>query len=327
VPHGRARLLFSALNLKSSLGMEASGRIVRRGLRSMRAIALSLLSLACGGCISLHRHRPGPDSLAACRQLSREGVAALEQGDNARAQALLEEAVAAGPSDVDARRQLAEVMWQTGAKRDAVVHMESAVRLDPRHAPTLMRAGEMMLGLGAVDEALERAERALALDATLPGAWALRGRVFRAQKENDRALADFQQALRYNPRAPDVLLEVAELQFQLGRPQRSLTTVQYLLDSYPRGEEPQRALWLQGLAFGAVDRKQDAVASLYAASTHGPAQSELLYQLARAQSAAGDPVAAAATARQALAADGNHQGSRALLAQLEHAGGDAPMRR
>jgi hypothetical protein len=136
------------------------------------------------------------------------------------------------------------------------------------------------------------------------------------------------QALRYNPHAPDALLEVAELQYQLSRPQRALATVQYLLDAYTPGEEPRRALWLQGLAFEAIDRRQDAVTSLYAASTHGPAEPELLYQLARAQNAAGDPAAAAITARQA--ADAGHEGGRLLLAQLQQAGGDgstAPLRR
>jgi predicted Zn-dependent protease len=151
--------------------------------------------------------------------------------------------------------------------------------------------------------------------------------VFRTQNNYERALADLQQALRYHPQAPNVLLEVAELQYQLGRPQRALTTVQCLLDSYPQGEEPRRALWLEGLAYGAVDRPHDAVASLCAASARGPAQPELLYQPARAQSAAGDPAGAAITARQALAADVRHEASRALLAQLEHGGGDATVRR
>jgi tetratricopeptide (TPR) repeat protein len=279
------------------------------------------------GCTTLRRQKASADSIAACRQLSRDGVAAIERGDNARAQTLLEEAVAAEPSDIDARRQLAEVLWQNEARQEAVVHMEAAVRLEPRHAPTLVRSGEMLLGLRAADRALERAERALALDPALAGAWALRGRVFRTQNDHERALADFQQALRYHPQAPNVLLEVAELQYQLGRPQRALTTVQCLLDSYPQGEEPRRALWLEGLAYGAVDRPHDAVASLAAASTRGPAQPELLYQLARAQSAAGDASGAAVTARQALAADGGHEASRALLAQLEHTGGEETVRR
>lgn len=286
-----------------------------------------LIALAACGCATLRRKQAAPDAVAACRQLSREGVAALERGDCPRAQTLLEEAVSASPSDVDARRQLAEVLWLAGARQEAVVHMEAAVRLDERHAPTMVRSGEMLLALGAVDKALKRAERAMALDPTLPSAWSLRGRVFRRQGDDERALADFHQALRYNPHAPDALLEVAELQYQLGRPQRALASVQYLLDAYAPGDEPRRALWLQGLAYQAIERRQDAVASLYAASTHGPADPELLFQLARAQSAAGDPASAAISARQA--ADAGHEGGRLFLAQLQadgNAGQDTILR-
>jgi tetratricopeptide (TPR) repeat protein len=184
--------------------------------------------------------------------------------------------------------------------------------------------------LGAVDRALARAEEAIVLDATLPAAWALRGRIYRQRGELDRALADLQQALRYGPNAADVLQDAAELQFRLGRPQRCLATLQHLLEATPTAEQPRDALWLAGLAYGAVQRREDAVANLYAASLRGEPHPELLYQLARAQSTAGRPDEAATTVRQALAADGRHEPSRALLAQLEAAGSpgvDVPLRR
>jgi tetratricopeptide (TPR) repeat protein len=218
-----------------------------------------------------------------------------------------------------ARRQLAEVLWKTGDLEAAVAHSQAAVELDPRHAPTIVRCGELLLATGSVDGARQRAEDALVLDSTLAGAWALRGRVHRHQGEFEQALADFHQSLRYNQHASDVLLDAAELQFQLGRPQRCLTTLQSLLETYAPGEEPRRAMWLEGLAFSATGRPADAVAALSAASTRGPAEPELLFQLAHAQAAAGQPAAAAVTARQA--ADAGHVGSQALLAELQ--AGDA----
>jgi tetratricopeptide (TPR) repeat protein len=280
---------------------------------------IACLSLWASGCATLRRHTDNSESVGACRQLSREGVAAMEHGDDARARTLLDQAVEASPTDVDARRQLAEVLWKGGDAKEAVKHIEAAVELDPRHAPTVVRSGEMLLAMSESERALVRADHALVLDSTLAGAWALRGRVFRQRGEQDRALADFYQALRYNPHASDVLLEAAELQYQLGRPQRCLTTLQNLLESYPAGEEPRRALWLEGLAYTAVNRPRDAVDALYAANSRGPAEPELLFQLARAQQASGDTAAAATTARQA--ADAGHEGGRSLLAQLQAAGG------
>ena len=294
-----------------------------RNLRTSCASALLVAAASCAlgtpGCAHLRRDKVTSDEVVACRQLSREGVAALERGDCTRARELLDQAVAASPSDLEARRELAEVLWQEGSHQEAMVHMEAAVRLDPRHAPTLVRSGEMLLAFGAADRALARAGEAVALDPTLGSAWALRGRVLRRKGDLEPALADMQQSLRYNPHDAAVLVETAELQYQLGRPHRCLTTVHQLLDAYPPGEEPRRALWLEGLAFGAVDRREDAVRSLAAASRQGAPDPDLLYQLARAQHAAGHPGEAAEAARQALAASGGHEASRALLAQLESA--------
>ena len=257
-----------------------------------------------------------PESVATCRQLARDGISAMELGNYNQACTLLENAVETSPTDIDARRQLAEALWQMGRQQEAVVHMEAAVRLDPTHAPTLVRAGEMLLSSGNEKRALERAEQAIGLEPTLAGAWELRGHIYHQRNELPRGLADLQQALHYAPQETEVLLEVAEIQYQLQRPQRSLATLHHLLDHCPPGSEPQRALWLEGLAYGKLARPHDAVESLLAATERGPAQADLLYALAQAEVAAGHPDAAATSVRQALALDSGHQASRTLLAQL-----------
>lgn len=256
-------------------------------------------------------------SLATCRELSQDGVAAMELGEWDRARMVLDEAVTTSPNDADARRHLSEALWQTYQRREAVVQMEAAVGLDPRHAPTIVRAGEMLLELGSVDRALEHAQQAIALDSTLAGGWALRGRVERHKGNSASALADLQQALRFAPHQTDILLQIAEVQYELGRPQRCLTMLHHLLDIYPPGEEPQQALWLEGLAYGAMNRHQDAIESLAAASSQGEPPANLLYQLARAEQSAGQTAAAANTARRVLAIDQQHQAGKLLLAQLQ----------
>lgn len=285
-------------------------------LPACRLLLCSGLALAClPGCASL-RQKIVPDSVAACRDFQREGVAALERGDDERAHEMLVKAVSASPTDVDARRQLAEVLWEEGRPNEAIEQIEAAVELEPTHGPTVVRAGEMLLAAGQIDQAQPFAQRGLALDHTSPGAWALRGRIYRRQGNAERALADLQRALQYAPDSRDILFDVSELHYQLGRPQRCLTTLHYLLDRYPRGEQPQRALWLEGLAYQSVDRPREAAASLLAASTRGEPHPELLYQLAKVEAALGRPAAATSAVRQALALDSEHAESRALLASL-----------
>ncbi len=292
--------------------------------RSTRWVALIGYALFCGsilactgGCRSMGKKKIVPDALATCRELSQNGVTAMELGEWDKARAVLHEAVTTSPTDAEARCHLAEALWQTHSRREAVVHMEAAVQLDPRHAPNVVRAGEMLLEIGVIDRAQQRAEQAIALDSTLAGGWALRGRVERERGNSKRALADLQQALRFAPHQTEVLLHVAEVQYELGRPQRSLSTLHSLLDIYPPGEEPQQALWLEGLAYGAMERHQDAVESLAAASQQANPPTNLLYQLARAEQSAGQTASAANTARRALALDQQHEPSRLLLAQLQ----------
>ena len=291
------------------------------------ALLLSAAALVANGC-ALGKKKVVSESLTTCRELSREGVSAMETGQWNRAQDLLSGAVAASPSDADARRNLGEALWQQGSHRDALVHMETAVQLDPRHVPTLVRSGEMLLMMGASEKAMTRAEEALRLDATLAGPWALRGRVYRQQGDLERALADLQQSLRFSPHDTGSLLEVAQIHYELGRPQRTLSTLHSLLDNYPPGGEPQQVLWLEGLAYDSLNRHQEAVESLAAASQRGAAPPQLLFQLAQAENAAGQREAATNTLRQALAVDGTHEPSRVMLAQLQQVstGGETLLR-
>ncbi len=280
----------------------------------LAAIALLLSPM---GCALSGKKKLVPESLTTCRELSREGITAMEAGQLDRAETLLTDAVTASPSDIDARRNLAEALWQKGTHREAVVQMEAAVRLDPRHAPTIVRAGEMLLAVGASERAMQRAEQAIRLDPNLPGAWALRGRLYRERGELDRAMADLQYALRFAPQDTAALLEVAQMQYELGRPQRSLSTLHCLLDTYPPGQEPQQALWLEGLAYASLGRHQEAVESLYTASLRGQPRTDLLFQLAQAEQSAGQRDSATQTLRTALALDEGHEASRIMLAELE----------
>src|SRR5262245_48321762 len=108
--------------------MEALRHVDSR--QRLLAWAMVALILHSAGCATLRRHKDNAECVGACRQLSREGLAAMEHGDDARARTLLEQAIAKSPTDVDAQRQLAEVLWKGGVTRDAVEHIEAAVKLD-----------------------------------------------------------------------------------------------------------------------------------------------------------------------------------------------------
>jgi tetratricopeptide (TPR) repeat protein len=283
---------------------------------ALRFTILAALTVSVtGGCALAGRRVPAVQSVAG-RDLSLQGMAAMEMGHWERAETLFRESIELSPADADARRYLAEALWRRGAAKEAIEQIEAAVAADAADAALAVRAGELQLAVGGREQALARAEQAIRLDPKLPAAWALRGRAFWQLNRTERALADFHRALEFGPQDPDLLMDVATLYRQIGQPVRSLSTLHRLLDACSPGQEPQQALYLQGLALADLDRPQPALDSFLAASQRGPSNVELLYQLARAHAAIGDHASASAALEQALAQDASHAPSRQLLAHL-----------
>lgn len=282
-------------------------------------IACAALAAAGLGCRSLSRDGPASRNAASCRQLSQQGINAMEHGDWRRAETLLVRALQTSPADVEARRNYAETLWHRGAQTQAVAQVEEARRVAPEDTGLAVRAGEMYLALGQMEKARGAAEQALSLDSKFAAAWALRGTILERTGNYQQALADYQRSLGYAPGNTDVLLRLAETYRQMNMPSRALSALQSILDTYPPGEEPANLLYLQGLALIALERYNDATSSLMLANQRGPHSAELLCRLAEAHYLAGRPSEARAVLQQALALEPAHPASLALVARLPQA--------
>ena len=286
-----------------------------------RLLAVSILVIAAAivaansGCAALGR-RPVAADVAAARDLTQQGVTAIEMGNWPEAERLLQTAVETSPDDPGARRYLAEALWHRGATAAAIVQIERAVELEPKDSTLVVRRGEMLLATGAAERSLQCADDAIALNPKLAAAWALRGRVYWKLDQTERALADLQRSLQFAPDQSDVLMDIVALYRQRGQHDRCLTTLQHLLDTYPPGQGTQLAYWMEGLTLTDLGRPQQAAESLRIASQQGPPNADILYYLAQAELAGGRPDAAATAAQQALAVNPSHAPSRQLLTEL-----------
>ncbi len=284
--------------------------------RCLLAAFLLATWLTMPGCQLPGRGGAVPESLAASRQLSRRGVAALERSRWDEAEKLLGRAVKSCPEDPDARRHYAEALWQRGARAEAIAQLDDALKLAPGDGALLVRMAEMQLQSGRIAPARKYAEDAIDLDPKLVPAWVVRGRIARAVGDYRAALADFHRALGGAPDDQGILLEVAEVYRELNRPQRALATLHRLSDTYAPGEEPQQVLYLEGLACLALGRNTDAAEKLALAASRDRPSAEILYRLSQAELAAGRPELAAAAARHALDLDPQHAASREILARI-----------
>ncbi|HVW36014.1 MAG TPA: tetratricopeptide repeat protein [Pirellulales bacterium] len=283
----------------------------------LRKVCWAVGLAALGGC-RLHRGaEPVSRSLVQCRQLSQQGLRALERNDLPRAESLLADAVAACPVDAEARRHYAEALWQRQKHDEALTQLDEAVRLSSDDSRLLAQAAEKRLHLGREREARDLAERAIDLDPKNAAAWVIRGRVRRRLGLSQEALADFHRALGLEPDHRECMSEIADVYGRLRRPQQSLAMLQMLCDTYPPGEEPQALLHRTGLAYLAVERPADAVEYLAAAKDRGPATPELLFHLADAELRAGRRDDARLAAQQALQIEPGHAASLALLQRID----------
>jgi tetratricopeptide (TPR) repeat protein len=279
----------------------------------------AVFSLWATGCHSLSWQGPVPKSVATCRQFSQQGINAMERGDWDRAESLLSQAVQACPVDSEARRNYAETLWHRGAVNEAAAQLEEARRVAADDTSLAVRTGELYLSMGQVDRALKLADQTLDLDPKAAEAWVLRGRAQESTGHIREALADYQRSLGYCPGNPDVLLRVAEAYRQLHQPERALTVLQNLGDSFPAGEEPQNLLHLQGLALMALGRPNDAVESLTLAAGRGKPTAGILCHLAEAQLLSGHQAEASAAVAQALLLEPDDLESRGLKDRIETA--------
>ena len=278
------------------------------------------------GCQSLTGRGPVSKEVQSCRQLSSQGMAAIERGEWQKAEELLGAAIKSCPVDAEARRRYAEALWHRGDTAAAMGQLEEAARLSPDRPELAIRMGEIYLALDRWENARRAADQALAVDCRNAAAWSLRARAAQGAGDLRQAMADFQRAIGYQPNDPVVLEQLAELYRKMGQPERALTALQRLIDSYTPGEEPPRALHLQGLALTALGRHDSAIESFDLAVHRGGTSPDLLCHLAEAEFAAGRRAEAQRTVEQALAIAPGHRAGQALAEKMQLAESVSPDR-
>lgn len=292
------------------------------GGRGRWLILLACLSLVTGpaGCRVLRSRQNSDENIAAARQLSLQGLDAQQRGQWERAEMLFAAAIAKCPTDERARSGYAEALWQRGDYSGAISNMEDAVRLSGNDPQRLVRLGAMHLHQEDVRRALNLAQRAIDNNGLLAEAWALRGQALLVAGDLNEALASFHRALSLDPALANVQLAIADIYRQQNRPQRALATLQTFADRFPAGQVPIGVLYREGLSLQALGRPHDAIRVFYQAVERGPANADLLYALADAQTAVGEFAAARQQVHLALTIEPGHAGSAQLMRRLDASG-------
>jgi len=279
-------------------------------------VCVQVLTL-CAGCQIWDRTASSRAANAvAGRQLTNQGVSAIEQNKWSRAEELLNRSLTISPDEADTHRYLAEVHWNAGRKEDAISTLRDAVRLDPDNAEFRTLLAWYYLDRQQFPESWHHANRALAYSNQSADAYAIRARILNLRGRPDEALTDFHRALSCDPENREIMYETAELYRRMNRPGQALAMLQNLAETYQPGAEPQDVQYGIGLAQLALERYEDSACSLAAAATAGPDSDELMYRRAQAMWGAGYRDDARRLALQATIKYPQHEELQALLAHI-----------
>jgi tetratricopeptide (TPR) repeat protein len=215
----------------------------------------------------------------------------MHRRDFADAETLFSEALEASPIDERAQAGYAETLWKRDERAEAIKHMNEAVRLSGSNPEYMIRLGEMYLEVDEIDQAVAQAQFALESDHRSAAAWALLGNARTARQQWEPAIDCFHRALLIQRDYPAVQLAVAKNYRVIGRSQRSLATLDRMIDLHPTELTDPHLLLVRGLALSDLGREQEAIASLSQAASRLPlAMKDEHLQLAQAQYRLGDLV-------------------------------------
>jgi len=111
-----------------------------------------------------------------------------------------------------ARIELANVLYDTGNWSDAIVHYKSAERLDPNRATTVVDMGVCYYNLGRFAVAESLFQHALVLDPNQPVAMFNLGIIAESRSDWNTALTQYHRAMQANP--PDEMKQMLQQRIQ-----------------------------------------------------------------------------------------------------------------
>ncbi len=256
------------------------------------AMFCAALLVANAGCRLVSRRGPVPSDLADARRLCNEGLVAADRDDLARAESLLARAVKSCPTDIDARRHYADVLWKRGERTAAVGQVAAALDLSPADPGLCVEAGRMYLALGLLNDAERLGSEAVRLAPRSADSWRLRGQVAMARGQFADAVADFHRGLAIAGDDPDLLADTARAYVALGRPRRALATLAILAEQAGAAGPPADLVVLEARAHESLGRTSEAADAWRRAIATGAAPPEATARLAALDAAAGTAEAA-----------------------------------
>jgi tetratricopeptide (TPR) repeat protein len=206
----------------------------------------------------------------------------LAAGDPTLAEDTLRVAMQGDPTDVDVRRDLAQLLVRTGRVDRALPMLEKLATEQP--ASLTQALVDAQLAQGDFTAARRSVQRVQETKPELPAGAYLSGLVDLAEGRRDAARADFERALAMAPTAVDPATALVHLEVEDQHPYAATARLERLLGQHP--DDPL-LLNFKGQVLATISRTDAAIASFREAILRSPEWSLPYHYMAATQLAAG----------------------------------------
>jgi len=157
---------------------------------------------ACSGMLKSGRLNGKPAGVA----YALRGLAYLDRGDIAHAIADLNQAIERAPDFAPAYQNRGNAWYARGNYGQALADYDDAIRLDPNSPSPYVNRATLRRDLGNADGALKDYQKAISLGADSARLFGGRGQLYLRQRDYAAAIADFDHAVRLDPRVSNYML-------------------------------------------------------------------------------------------------------------------------
>ncbi len=227
------------------------------------------------GCRAIEKRLPD-SRLVRGRQLSSRGADLLRRSRFSDAEALFCEAINSCPNDDRAHWGYATTLWNNNQRQSAIHHMQEAVRLSGNNPEYAVRLGEMYLAHGDQEGAEDEARQVLKTHRDRADAWALLGDAQFQRNDLNNSIESYHRALLIQPDYPKVQLAVAETYRRVGKPNRSLATIDRMIDMHPATCKTGETQLARAKTLVDLNRRQEAIIALKAIGDSLPIDDPML---------------------------------------------------
>jgi Tfp pilus assembly protein PilF len=199
----------------------------------------------------------------------------LSANKPAEAERVFKDAIARKPREREPRWGLSSFYLQQGKTDLSIEALREVLKVSKGDRASLLRLTELYLGRNDEVKAVESVKALLTANKADPEARYLQGRIFRRHKEFDKALAEFDGAIKSDPSILPAYLEKANIQLMRGELEACDTTLREVLQRNKnympaRGayakllamrQHPQEALQQAQEVLSVMPNNEDAVAA------------------------------------------------------------------